>query len=606
MINIKGTIYTLALALLTLLTACSPTVEESILYEEDAQAVHLSTSLGSVTTRALTRSAEYPAKGTLLYLSEDLGRNYYAYQAADENGHLVPVDADSYLRWKSSAETHKELLVSSPTANASAFTLPTDQSSGERLTAADWLTFSGTVTRGAQWSSQQNDLSFTLNHRLSRVEVQLTSVADQYSGCTFVLTFHSAASVSLKESEEGVTVQAGTKETTLMPYQEGETYLAVLAPNESSESATFLEIQPMKGGEKFGKTLVLQGRPELLSGYGYTFHLSLLDDAIRLNQVNCCDWIETSPLEGGKAREGNWFTIDLSLYSSAAEARTALTDAMNAGYDCIKYIGTSQGDMNSLNIFRETSSKSFPTLTRVDLSEVSGLDALAAYTFRSGTTLVEAQLPATATSIGNDLFSGCTSLTSAEIPEGIKVLAAGAFSMCTSLTKVTLHEGLTTLGSAAFCLCTSLQTLHIPTSVTTITGNGHFYYCSALQSLTLPGVTALLGESENLSFITGDYQTHTAALRQLILPKATSIGEGLVDDMSTDIIEQLEMVLNVNAAKNRVSGNVYKNYLTTVAYTNLNSFTPKSITLVNDDGTVYSSTRSDIEVGKPYTDYFTE
>jgi len=53
-------------------------------------------------------------------------------------------------------------------------------------------------------------------------------------------------------------------------------------------------------------------------------------------------------------------------------------------------------------------------------------------------------------------------------------------------------------------------------------------------------------------------------------------------------------------------GNVYKNYLTTVAYTNLNSFTPKSITLVNDDGTVYSSTRSDIEIGKPYTDYFTE
>lgn len=77
------------------------------------------------------------------------------------------------------------------------------------------------------------------------------------------------------------------------------------------------------------------------------------------------------------------------------------------------------------------------------------------------------------------------------IPEGVTSIGNGAFYGCSSLTSVTIPEGVTSIGGGAFQYCSSLTSVFIPESVTSI-GDGAFADCSALASVSIPkGVTSI-------------------------------------------------------------------------------------------------------------------
>ena len=69
-----------------------------------------------------------------------------------------------------------------------------------------------------------------------------------------------------------------------------------------------------------------------------------------------------------------------------------------------------------------------------------------------------------------------------------------AFYYCTSLNSVTIPNSVISIGSYAFYNCTSLTSVTIPNSVTSI-GDRAFSYCTSLTSVTIPNSVTSIGSS---------------------------------------------------------------------------------------------------------------
>ena len=77
------------------------------------------------------------------------------------------------------------------------------------------------------------------------------------------------------------------------------------------------------------------------------------------------------------------------------------------------------------------------------------------------------------------------------IPNDVNSIGNGAFYNCKGLTSITIPEGVTSIGESAFRGCAGLTTVTIPNSVTSI-GERAFEWCSGLVSVTLPDDLAII------------------------------------------------------------------------------------------------------------------
>ena len=89
----------------------------------------------------------------------------------------------------------------------------------------------------------------------------------------------------------------------------------------------------------------------------------------------------------------------------------------------------------------------------------------------------------------NKLIAGCQNTI---IPNSVIIIGNGAFWGCSTLTSVTIPNSVTTLEVQAFAYCSGLTSVTIPNSVTFIDEDA-FGYCSSLTSLAIPSSVTKIG-----------------------------------------------------------------------------------------------------------------
>ncbi len=123
----------------------------------------------------------------------------------------------------------------------------------------------------------------------------------------------------------------------------------------------------------------------------------------------------------------------------------------------------------------------------------------------------------------------------------------GAFFYCPSLTSVTIPNSVTSIGNYAFSRCSSLTSVTIPNSVTSI-GEGAFYGCSSLTSIAIPNSVTSIGNSafeactsltsvtipNSVTSIGGSAFYKCSSLTSITIPESvTSIGGGAFSSCSS-------------------------------------------------------------------------
>ncbi len=84
------------------------------------------------------------------------------------------------------------------------------------------------------------------------------------------------------------------------------------------------------------------------------------------------------------------------------------------------------------------------------------------------------------------------SVTYGSVNYSVTSIGNGAFYNCTGLTSVTIGNSVTSIGDQAFLNCTGLTSITIPNSVTSI-GNHAFYNCTGLTSISIPNSVTSIG-----------------------------------------------------------------------------------------------------------------
>ena len=290
-----------ALALMGALASCQSDDDFTVARPDNAVSVNF--SVGSL--QATTRSNAIATDDTQRQFNQG---DQISVSTNDQEAVLFQCTSTEDQTW-TEAVTNKFLLWTQPTLTFSAyypvttgtsmtaFTVPTDQSSVEKIALADYMTRQQVISRPEGGS----DIQMQLERKMARVIVRISGFGSQYFDDQ-----KTVSNVRIYSEASGIADGNPTGSSTeIQPYAQGNggqgsTYTALVVPGYGDSGARFIKLTD---GE--GSTLLVKGIPELEAGNSYTFNLVVGKNRIEVASVTVQDWTTGETLAGGQAEEGS-------------------------------------------------------------------------------------------------------------------------------------------------------------------------------------------------------------------------------------------------------------------------------------------------------------
>lgn len=237
------------------------------------------------------------------------------YQLGEDGWNPV---GETYLKWEANEMNVTAYYpVGKNDASATTFTVPTEYTEDKPIADADYMTYSGTQTKG-------DDKSINLTMQRKMVRVVITpEFNDQFT------TDYSITTIKVHANTKGYADgQPETGDITVTALQQDDAFYALLAPTTEATAATFLTVTVSDGTTS--QDLTVKGIPATTAGNSYSFALTVGKDKVAMGAVSVNDWTGAT-IPGGEATE-EYYNYNKSTNTYIVRSTDALNTAIsNAG-----------------------------------------------------------------------------------------------------------------------------------------------------------------------------------------------------------------------------------------------------------------------------------
>ena len=274
----------MTLAAAAVLTAACSQEDFTTSYLDDPNAVRITVQVGEgdVSGGFVTRSTpagttetedKFNSGDRISVSTADQGPVVYAFDGSawsPENG--------KFLKWNSSSMTFTAYYPVTEGTDANTFTLPADQSTADKIAAADYMTYNGSQSRG----SDNNGVTLQMERKMARIVIKPT-LQSQFEG-------YEVTEVKVHGNTTGYsagTAVAGTITVTAYKHTDGNFY-ALLSPFTADADSYFIDVTITK--DDVSETLHAKGIPATTAGNSYTIKLTVGRNVANITGITINEW----------------------------------------------------------------------------------------------------------------------------------------------------------------------------------------------------------------------------------------------------------------------------------------------------------------------------
>lgn len=316
-----------ALALMGALASCQSDDDFTVARPDNAVSVNFSVGSLQGTTRSNAIATDdtqrqFNAGDQIAVSTNDQEAVLFQCTSTDDQTWTEAVP-NKFLLWTQPMLTFSAYYPATTGTSMTAFTVPTDQSSVEKIALADYMTRQQVISRPEGGS----DIQMQLERKMARVIVRISGFGSQYDDDE-----KTVKNVRIYSEASGIADGNPTGSSTeIQPYAQGDgaqgsTYTALVVPGYGDSGARFIQLTD---GE--GSTLLVKGIPELEAGNSYTFNLVVGKNRIEVASVTVQDWATGETLAGGQATEGSAATLvtAITLNKTATTITAGQTETLS-------------------------------------------------------------------------------------------------------------------------------------------------------------------------------------------------------------------------------------------------------------------------------------
>ena len=280
----KKTFKYMTLAAAAVLTAACSQEDFTTSYLDDPNAVRITVQVGEgdVSGGFVTRSTpagttetedKFNSGDRISVSTADQGPVVYAFDGSawsPENG--------KFLKWTSSPMNFTAYYPVTEGTDANTFTLPADQSTADKIAAADYMTYNGSQSRG----SDNNGVTLQMERKMARIVIKPT-LQSQFEG-------YEVTEVKVHGNTTGYsagTAVAGTITVTAYKHTDGNFY-ALLSPFTADADSYFIDVTITK--DDVSETLHAKGIPATTAGNSYTIKLTVGRNVANITGITINEW----------------------------------------------------------------------------------------------------------------------------------------------------------------------------------------------------------------------------------------------------------------------------------------------------------------------------